>query len=382
MVPPIDYETLKIIWWLLLGLLLVGFMVTDGFDMGAGALLPFAGRNDEERRLIINTVGPVWEGNQVWFVLGGGAIFAAWPPLYALAFSGFYVAMFLVLAALIVRPVSFVFRSKNKDPRWRAIWDGGLFVSGIVPPLVFGIAMGNVLQGVPFRLTEDLRPVYEGSFAGLLNPFALLCGLLALAMVIQHGAAWLVLKTEGDVARRARHFGAVAGVGAVALFAICGAIVWAGLVEGYVIRAGAAPGAEANPLAKTVAREAGAWAANLNAAPGKWLGPLVGLLGLGVAAFLLQFKRGRLALVASGLGIAGVIATPGLAMFPFILPSSSNPSMSLTVWDASSSHLTLFLMLIATLVFMPLIIAYTSWVYYVIRGKVSLEALLASRESY
>ena len=161
-----DYQTLRIIWWLLLGVLLVGFAVTDGFDMGVGALLPFAARTDAERRVVINTVGPVWEGNQVWFILGGGAIFAAWPALYALSFSGFYLAMFLVLAALILRPVGFKYRSKKPDPAWRTRWDWALFIGGAVPSLIFGVAVGNALQGVPFHLTSDLRPIYEGTLFG------------------------------------------------------------------------------------------------------------------------------------------------------------------------------------------------------------------------
>ncbi len=192
----IDYGTLKVIWWVLLGILLIGFAATDGFDMGVATLLPFVAKNDVERRVAINTIGPVWEGNQVWFVLGGGAIFAAWPPLYAVSFSGFYLAMFVVLAALILRPVGFKYRSKRPDAGWRRNWDIALFVGGFVPALIFGVAVGNVLQGVPFRLTEDLRTIYEGSFFGLLNPFALLCGLLSVAMLVMHGGAWL-FGTEG-----------------------------------------------------------------------------------------------------------------------------------------------------------------------------------------
>src|ERR1700761_9846663 len=149
------YEILRLIWWALLGVLLIGFAVMDGFDLGSAFLLPVVARTDTERRIVINTVGPVWEGNQVWFILGGGAIFAAWPPLYAVAFSGFYFAMLLLLLALILRPVGFKFRSKLENPRWRSFWDGALFISGLVPALVFGVAFGNVLQGVPFRFDTD-----------------------------------------------------------------------------------------------------------------------------------------------------------------------------------------------------------------------------------
>lgn len=195
----ISYELLRVIWWGLLGVLLIGFALTDGFDMGTGALLPFVAKTDTERRVVINTVGPVWEGNQVWFILGGGAIFAAWPPLYAVSFSGFYMAMFIVLCAFIVRPVAFKYRSKRPSPAWRSAWDWALFAGGAVPALIFGVAVGNVLRGVPFHLTPSLMPIYEGSFWGLLNPFALLTGVVSLSMLIMHGAAWLNLKTEGRI---------------------------------------------------------------------------------------------------------------------------------------------------------------------------------------
>src|SRR5580692_11007877 len=183
----LDYEMLRLIWWALLGILLIGFAVMDGFDLGAAMLLPFVGRTDAERRVAINTVGPVWEGNQVWLVLGGGAIFAAWPTLYAVAFSGFYLAMFLALSALILRPVSFKFRSDIEKPVWRTFWDYALFISGVVPSFIFGVAVGNALRGVPFRFDYALRMTYEGDLLGLLNPFALLCGLVSCAMFVMHG---------------------------------------------------------------------------------------------------------------------------------------------------------------------------------------------------
>ena len=203
---PLDYATLRLIWWLLLGILLIGFAVMDGFDLGVATLLPAVARTDEERRIVLNVIGPVWEGNQVWLILGGGAIFAAFPPLYAVSFSGFYIAMFLILVALILRPVGFKFRSKVPDPRWRAVWDWALFASGLVPSLVFGVAMGNVLLGVPFHFDDTLRVYYEGGLFGLLTPFALLCGLVSVAMLLMHGAGMLAMKTSGAVAARARRF--------------------------------------------------------------------------------------------------------------------------------------------------------------------------------
>ena len=180
----ISYEHLRLIWWLLLGVLLAVYAVMDGFDLGVGMLLPFAGRTDLERRTIINSVGPVWEGNQVWLILGGGAIFAAWPQLYAVSFSGFYLAMFAILVALILRPVAFKFRSKRDDVRWRTRWDWTLFMSGLVPALIYGVAMGNVLQGVPFRFAaNDMRIFYDGNLWGLLR------ACYALSPAAQSGAA-------------------------------------------------------------------------------------------------------------------------------------------------------------------------------------------------
>ena len=198
----LDYETLKVIWWLFVGVLLIGFAVTGGFDMGVGALLPFVGRNDDERRVAINTIGATWDGNQVWLITAGGAIFAAWPLVYAAAFSGFYVALILTLFALILRPVGFEFRSKIADPRWRATWDWGLFVGGAVPAIVFGVAFGNLLQGVPFQYDDTMRVSYSGGFFGLLNPFGLIAGVLSLAMLVMHGGTYLQLRTDGEILAR------------------------------------------------------------------------------------------------------------------------------------------------------------------------------------
>ncbi|MFT4103322.1 MAG: cytochrome d ubiquinol oxidase subunit II [Burkholderiaceae bacterium] len=366
-----SYETLRLVWWVLLGVLLIGFAVMDGFDMGVGALLPFVAKTDIERRVAINTVGPVWEGNQVWFILGGGAIFAAWPALYALSFSGFYLAMFLVLAALILRPVGFKYRSKRPDPAWRERWDWALFIGGAVPALIFGVAVGNTLQGVPFHFTPDLRPIYEGNLFGLLNPLALFCGLVSLAMLVMHGAAWLAFKADGIVSQRAKSFGTMAALLTAMLFALGGVLVWSGLLGGYTVTSPIVWDGPSNPLGKTVVADAGAWLANFRAWPLLWIVP-----GLGVVAPLLAaigFRSGHegLTFLASKLAVAMIVATVGVAMFPILLPSSSNPAQSLTVFDASSSRATLRNMLLATVIFMPLILAYTAWVYRVLWGKVS-----------
>ncbi|MBD9470469.1 cytochrome d ubiquinol oxidase subunit II [Pseudoxanthomonas sp. PXM01] len=378
---PLDYATLRLIWWLLLGILLIGFAVMDGFDLGIGTLLPAVARTDAERRLVLNVVGPVWEGNQVWLILGGGAIFAAFPALYAVSFSGFYLAMFLILFALILRPVGFKFRSKVEDPRWRAAWDWALFVGGFVPALVFGVAMGNVLLGVPFHFDDTLRIHYAGGFFALLSPFAVLCGLVSVAMLVAHGASMLVIKTDGPVALRARRFGSVAALATAVLFVLAG--VWLALgVDGYAVVGASVTDAASNPLFKQVASTRGGWMANYQAMPWTWIFPVLGVAGALAAAWLLRGGRGMAAFLASALAIASIILTEGLAVFPFLLPSSTHPASSLTLWDASSSHMTLFVMLVATCIFLPLILLYTSWVYRVLRGKVSPESMEQNHNAY
>jgi len=365
-----EYEILRLLWWAVLGVLLIGIAVMDGFDMGSAILLPIVGRTDMERRIVINTVGPVWEGNQVWFILGGGAIFAAWPPLYAVAFSGFYLAMLLLLCALILRPVGFKYRSKLEDTRWRTIWDTALFLGGLVPALVFGVAFGNTLQGVPFRFDDTLRMTYTGSVFGLFNPFALLCGLVSVAMLTMHGATWLACKTEGALRMRAQRAGLIAALVLAVLFILGG--VWAAMLDGYVLQSFAGVDAPSNPLGKHVVHQTGALMANYAAMPITVLAPTIGVVGALLTALLVSLRRLRvLAFVTSGLAIAGVIATAGVSLFPFMLPSSIDATSSLTVWDASSSMTTLLVMTVATAILLPIVLAYTAWVYRVLRGPVT-----------
>ena len=364
-----DYETFKLIWWLLVGVLLVGFAIMDGHDMGVGTLLPFVGRDDMERRVVINTVGPHWDGNQVWFITAGGAIFAAWPLVYATAFSGFYWAMLAVLWALFFRPVGFDYRSKIHNATWRSTWDWGLFVGGFVPPVIFGVAFGNLLQGVPFQFDEYLISTYTGSFWQLLNPFALLAGVVSSAMITMHGGAYLAHRTEGVIQSRAVK-GAV-GAALVMVVAFVAAGFWLQSIDGFRISSVVDASALPDPLAKTVVREAGAWMHNYSVQPLLWLLPALGVLGALATAALLLMRRTLTAFVVSALAITGVIGTAGASMFPFVMPSSTMPAASLTVWDSVSSHLTLGIMFWATLIFMPLIVVYTSWAYSVMRGKVT-----------
>jgi cytochrome d ubiquinol oxidase subunit II len=378
---PIDYEILRLIWWALLGILLMGFGVLGGMDLGVGALLPFVAKTDEERRVLVNLSGPTWEGNQVWLVLGGGAIFAAWPAIYATAFSGFYLAMIAILLALILRPVGFKFRGKVADPRWRTMWDWGLFIGGAVPALIFGVAVGNVLLGAPFTFDATLRPVYSGSFFGLLTPFALLAGLVSVAMLVTQGAVIIAKRTTGALAERARQVGRISALATIVLFVIGGIAVMS-LVSGYRITSLADPNGPSNPLAKAAVAETGAWLANYATYPVLWLAPILAILG-SVAAFLgLSARRFVVAILGSSIAIMGIIATAGLSMFPFLLPSSIDPKASLTVWDASSSQLTLFVMLIATLFFMPIILLYTAFVFRVMRGPVTATSMTRNPNAY
>jgi len=376
----LDLQTLRVIWWLLLGILLIGFAVMDGFDLGAAMLLPFVGRNDTERRVIINTIGPVWEGNQVWLILGGGAIFAAWPALYAVSFSGFYLAMLLVLAALILRPVGFKFRSKMPGARWRANWDRALFVGGLVPTLVFGVAMGNLLEGVPFSFDSELRATYSFGLSDLLNPFALTCGLVSIAMLLTHGAVYLSVKTDGVVAQRAREISRLTAIAWFALFSVVGLWLWFGHF-GFAITAGALPESPSDPLAKTAIAQSGAWFSNYSRWPMTRLVPAVGLMAPLLVALLANIRQRLLVFMISSLGIAGVIGSVGVSLFPFLLPSSSHPQSSLTVWDASSSERTLGIMLIAVIVLLPIVLAYTGWVFHVMRGPVTSAYIEANRET-
>ncbi|HTO28814.1 MAG TPA: cytochrome d ubiquinol oxidase subunit II [Devosia sp.] len=378
---PLDYETLRLIWWALLGILLIGFAVMGGRDLGVGALLPFAARTDEERRVLLNLVGPTWEGNQVWLVLGGGAIFAAFPPLYAVSFSGFYLAMIVILLALILRPVGFKFRGKIKDPRWRATWDWALFVGGFVPALIMGVAVGNVLLGAPFHLDDTMRAFYTGNFFQLLMPFALLAGLVSLGMIVTQGAAVIAGRTTGLLADRARTYGSLAAIATMVLFALGG--VWvAFFMDGYTVTSAVDGSAAINPLAKTVALTRGGWVANYGLYPWMITAPVLGFLGMIGALLFLQARVRLLALLASSVGIFGIISTAGLSLFPFLLPSSTVPQASLTLWDASSSHLTLFIMLLVTVFFLPIILAYTAWVFRVMRGTISTQSLEKNPNAY
>ena len=364
----IDYEFLRIIWWVLVIVLLIGFSVTDGFDMGVTALLPVAGKKEVEKRIMINSIAPHWDGNQVWLLTAGGAIFAAWPIVYSVAFSGFYIALFLVLAALFFRPIGFEYRAKIDNPTWRAVWDWGLFAGGFVPALVFGVAFGNLLQGVPFELNELSQVTYTGSFFALLNPFALLCGVLSLAMLVTHGANWLQMKTTAELRNRARAITQIGALVTLITFVLAG--VWLSFKEGYVVTSVLDHFAPSSPASgKEVAVEVGAWFKNFNETPALWIFPALVVIGALLNVVASKANRCGFAFFFSVLTMAGVIITAAASMFPFVMPSSTHPEQSLLMWDATSSELTLTLMFYLALVFVTISLLYTIWSYYKMFGR-------------
>ncbi|CAM3824250.1 cytochrome d ubiquinol oxidase subunit II [Avibacterium avium] len=375
----IDYEFLRFVWWVLVGVLLIGFVVTDGFDMGVLTLLPFAGKKEVEKRIMINSIAPHWDGNQVWLLTAGGAMFAAWPLVYATSFSGFFIAMILVLAALFFRPVGLEYRAKIDNPLWRKLWDWGLFIGGFVPSVVFGVAFGNLLQGVPFYFNDMHQIFYTGSFFELLNPFALLCGLISLSMLITQGGAWLQLKTTSELRERARVITQVGAMATLITFVLAG--VWLYFKDGYVVTSVVDHNAPSSPLTKQVAVEAGAWFKNYFDAPVLFIFPALAVGGALLNVLASKANRCGFAFLFSSLTMAGVILTCGVAMFPFVMPSSSHPDMSLLMWDSTSSQLTLTLMLGFALVFVVILLSYTIWSYIKMFGRLDSDFIEDNKNS-
>lgn len=375
------YLILKVLWWLLLGVLLIGLATMVGMDMGVGAQLRFVGRTDVERRVAINTIAPHWDGNQVWFILGGGAIFAAFPLIYATAFSGLYIVMLLLLWTMIMRPIGFEYRSKIDSPTWRGAWDWALVASGVVPMIVYGAGVGNMFVGVPFHFNWDLTSYYTGSFITLFNPFAVLCGVLSLAMSLYMGAAMLVGRAEGAVQQRAKSVATVAVILAVVVFSVCG--VWVSQMQGYRLVHSVSPALAQTPLQQQVVElAAGAWLGNFKSYPILWIVPALGYVGMILGLLSLRAGRSTLAWWLGAIAWIGVIGTAGTALFPFLMPSSSMPNQSLTVWNSVSSQTTLTWMTGWTVVFVPIVLGYTSWAFHVMRGKVKADQIETDPHAY
>jgi cytochrome d ubiquinol oxidase subunit II len=316
----------------------------------------------------------------VWLITAGGALFAAWPLVYAAAFSGFYVAMILVLASLFFRPVGFDYRSKIEDMRWRNMWDWGVFAGSFVPPLVIGVAFGNLLQGVPFHFDKYQGMFYTGNFFQLLNPFGLLAGVVSVAMILTQGATYLQMRTTGELHLRSRATAQISALVMMVCFVLAGVWVMYG-IDGYVVTSAIDPRAASNPMNKEVVRQAGAWFANFDKMPALWAIPALGVVLPLLTVLASRLEKGAWAFVFSSLTLACVILTAGIAMFPFIMPSSTMLNASLTMWDATSSQLTLTVMTYVAAVFVPIILLYTTWCYWKMFGRITKEHIESNTHS-
>lgn len=366
-----EYDTLRLIWWVLIGVLLIGFMITDGFDMGVGALLPVIGKTNSERRVMINSIAPHWDGNQVWLITAGGALFAAWPLVYATSFSSLYVAMYLALISLWLRPLALEYRAKIDNDQWRKVCDLAIAFSGFFPPILFGVAFGNLMQGLPFSLNSLLMVEYHGSFVDLLNPFALLCGFVGLLMALLQGSVWLMMKTTDALYKKARLVAQVSAAFVASLMVIGGLAI--SQIDGYLIVSELNHSAVSNPLNKLAIAEAGAWLTNFETSPWMCFAPIGSVLTPLLALVSARLKWDALAFISSSFTNACIVLTAGFTMFPFIIPSSMNPSHSLTLWDSTSSELTLNIMTGVAFVMVPIILCYTAFSYRTMFGRLDSE---------
>ncbi|AFP85367.1 cytochrome d oxidase cyd, subunit II [secondary endosymbiont of Heteropsylla cubana] len=375
-----SYELLRVFWWVVIGLLLIGFAITNGFDMGVGILMRLFGRNDIERRIMINTIAPHWDGNQVWLIATGGALFAAWPIVYATAFSSFYTAMILILTSLFFRPVGFDYRSKINNSYWRNLWDWGIFIGSIVSPVLIGVIFGNLLQGIPFYIDEYCHIYYNGYFFQMLNPFSLLLGVVSLSMFVTQGASYLQIRTTGNLQMRMRIITQYTSLITIVTFLLASILVIY-YIEGFTITSVIDRNACSNPLKKEVTYQIGAWLSNYQSNKILWIVPALGMI---LPLFTITFSRscrGVSAFVSSSLSLTFIILTAGITLFPFIIPSTTMPNGSLTIWDATSSLQTLKIMAIITIIFMPIVLFYTIWCYYKMLGRITTQYIQKNTHS-
>ena len=332
-------EALQVAWFFLIGVLLCGYAILDGFDLGAGFWHLFTKKS--ERRTVLNAVGPVWDGNEVWLLTGGGAMFAAFPPVYATVFSGFYIALMLLMLSLILRAVSLEFRHQFDSPTWQQAWDTTFGVGSILIATLTGVALGNIMRGVPITPGGE----FAGSFLGLLNPYSLVIGLTGLAMLATHGALYLSIKAPGELEEKARGWAQSAWIAYAALFVVAAIYTFAAQKHLLV---------------------------NYSRAPILWIVPVLAIAALIGVGVLARKGRTKLAFVCSGASIAANWGLVGAGIFPYMVRASNTGGMDLTIWNASSSKLTLTVMLIVALIFMPLVLGYTAFVYKMFAGKVEV----------
>lgn len=377
----LDYETLKLIWWVIIGVLIIGFAISGGYDIGVGMLFPWLARSDMERRIILNAIGPTWEGNQVWLITAVASLFSVWPPVYATTLSTLYVGLILMIFSMIFRPIGIEYRNKLSSEHWRMRWDWLLFVASLIPAFIFGLIFGNVIQGLPFWFDSAMRSHSTGSFGQMFNSFAILTGTMSSTMLVMHGAIFLQIHTDDPIRRRARRAALGGSMFFFVTFVLAGGVV-AMSMEG--LRIISLPPIDATPdiLAKVIAKAPGGWLSNYQTYPWTITIPAITVLSILLAAFLTYVMRPVSAFIASSVALAAAIGTYAITLFPFILPSSFSPNSSLTVWDATSSHLTLMWMMVATSILLPIVVLYSAWVFRVMRGKVTEQSLYDQTHSY
>lgn len=365
----IDYEVLKFLWWVILGCILVVYAATAGFDIGVTTILPFL-KKETDRRIALNTSAPTWDGNLTWIVFAGGGLFVVWPVVYSTAFSGMYAAILLILFPHFLRPPGYEYRSKVDSPRWRRMWDVGLFLSGVIPVFCFGVATGNCFIGFPFNFNEiTMRLDYTGDFWGLLNPLGILAGIVSVCMVVLHGATYLQRRTEGQLRETARKIVFYAGFAMLIFFTIAGTLI-VFHVPGYELVSGGMGNIAAFDQ-KVTHMTTGAWFDSYFKYPWKFYAPVTAYVGIVMAMLTTYLRSVKFAFWWSALAVAGTIATSGFTLFPFIMPSSTNPDQSITMWNATSSQYALNIMFYVGTVLLFIIMAYKIFAYHSVWGKKS-----------
>jgi cytochrome bd ubiquinol oxidase subunit II len=371
-----DYDSIRVIWWLFLGLLLAGFAALDGIVLGLAAIFRFVAQTEPERGALVGVIKPTWDFNQLWLILGTGAAFAAWPLLFAASFSALRIAFWAVMFASILRSAGFGLRSLRIAARWRNALDLALCVGGIVPALLLGIAFGNLFLGIRFHFDAAQRVIHTGEFLDLFTPFTLLCGMVSLSMMVLHGACYAAKRIDEPAARRARHAGiAAAGFFVIAFIAAGFFVIFS--LEGYRVLGGIDHAGPLDPAKHAVWLSPGAWLDNYIKWPFMWGAPLTALISALISCWLLLLRWTRAAFAASCLVSVGTIFTAGFAMFPFLMPSSDNARHSLTVWEASSSEQVLRIALIVGTALILLALAGVAWGLLALRRRGTLQTLSA-----
>ncbi len=365
----IDYEVLQVVWWMVIGVVLVVYASTAGFDAGVTMYMPFL-RNETDRRVILNTSAPTWDGNLTWIVFAGGALFVVWPPVYSTAFSGMYAAMLFILFSLFLRPPAYEYRSKIDSHRWRRTCDWALFISGIVPVFFFGVVLGNCFVGFPFYFEpHTMRIFYTGNILGLLNPMGLLGGAVSVLMVLMHGSVFLQRRTEGHLRQLARNVHSITAALLLVAFTATGLLLVYKIKGFTLISTPTDP--TSHPLLNVVTQDIGAWINSYKHYPWKFFPPLIAYAGVFESLWAAHYGWYTTAFWASCFAIGGMVGTAGFTLFPFIMPSRIRPDQSMTVWNATSSQYALTVMLYVGVVLLIIILGYKIFAYNTIWGKKS-----------